>query len=368
MVNDESKGEVPSSDSVDPSTEIEIQRSINEIKSEVLDYQTRRVNRWLNFIAIALSFFGIVVVIGGFFGLQVFREIANDAREIANDARVSAKEAKELVKEIKMYRDQTKAIRDKTAESFAMATKRQRQAVENVLEDPQSTLIDKAIAEAFLLQAENKKGEAIEKWRTISMIAEGSDDNLAARAWFSVGFLLRQQKNYEEAINAFNQALRLNSTLPEAYNNRGNAKAKLGRYDVAIKDYDKALFLKPNYVIAYYNRGTAKRKLKQYAAAVADFDEAIDLKPDYAEAHNNRGAAKFGLGQYEAAIVDYNKGLRLGFDKAKAYYNLGEAKTKLGRKSEARSDFTTAINLARQKGNQEIIKLAERELKKLDEQ
>ena len=46
-----------------------------------------------------------------------------------------------------------------------------------------------------------------------------------------------------------------NRTYAEAYNNRGAAKAALGRHDDAIADYDEAIRLKPDHAEAYYNRG-----------------------------------------------------------------------------------------------------------------
>ena len=59
-----------------------------------------------------------------------------------------------------------------------------------------------------------------------------------------------------------------NRTTPNAYNNRGAAKAALGRYDDALADYDEAVRLKPDYAYAYYNRGAANDD------AIFAFDQA----------------------------------------------------------------------------------------------
>jgi tetratricopeptide (TPR) repeat protein len=47
--------------------------------------------------------------------------------------------------------------------------------------------------------------------------------------------------------------------------------------------------------LPYNNRGNAKRKLGKYQEAIADYNQAIKLKPDYADAYNNRGSAKYDL-------------------------------------------------------------------------
>ena len=75
-------------------------------------------------------------------------------------------------------------------------------------------------------------------------IAEGSDNNLAAGSWLSVGYLALDPKG---SILAHDRAIRLKPDLAEAYNNRGVAKRKLGQYEAAVADYDEAIRLKPDY-------------------------------------------------------------------------------------------------------------------------
>ena len=282
---------------------------------------------------------------------------------------------------------------DINAELVAMKPKQAEKVAENIRKNPQSSQTDKTIADAISLQQKQKFEQAIQKWRAIAKIAKGRDNNLAARALFSVGYLLQNQKKLEDAIKAYTDAIRLKADYAEAYNNRGAARNELGQYAAAIADYDKAIRLKSNYPAAYYNRGNTKNKQKQYAAAIADYNDAIRLKADYAKAYNNRGAAKNDLGQhaaaiadydkairlksnypaayynrgntknklkqYAAAIVDYDEAIRLNRNYAKAHYNRGEAKAKLGRKDEARKDFEKARDLAHKASNEKLAILAE---------
>ena len=170
------------------------------------------------------------------------------------------------------------------------------QAVENLQNNPAvSPPIHKAIDRAVSLYQQGNRDEAIEKWRAVAHIAEESDNDLAARAWFTVGYLVPEECP-EDSISANDRAIRLRSDFAGAYYNRGIAKAKLGRYDDAITDYDEAIRLKPDDAEAYYNRGIAKAKLGRYDDAITDYDEAVRLKTDYAEAYNNRGNAKTTLG------------------------------------------------------------------------
>jgi tetratricopeptide (TPR) repeat protein len=133
---------------------------------------------------------------------------------------------------------------------------------------------------------------------------------------------LAEENKINEVIYHCNAAIRLSPYYADAYNNRGNAYAKLGQNQRSIEDYNKAIALKSGYADAYNNRGGAYFKLGQYQLAVENFNEALFLKPDYADAYNNRGGAYFKLGQYQLAIENFNDAILLKPDYADAYNNL----------------------------------------------
>ncbi len=262
-----------------------------------------------------------------------------------------AQDAEHLVEEIKKNPDESAVhleftiTRTVTAKIVVDNLKEVEQTVANIRENPRALLIEKTITQAVSLQQQGKKDEAIEKWRDV-VKTEGIDNAQAARAWFSVGYLI-QDENPEKGISAYNQAISLNPDYAEAYNNRGVAKDELGQHDEAITDYNDAIRLKSNYAEAYNNRGAAKAELGQHDGAIADYEEAIRLKPDYAEAYYNRGNQKAELGQRDDAIADYNEAIRLKRDYANAYYNRGNAKFLLDRHEEAIADYDEAIRLKR---------------------
>ena len=339
----------PSARSTIPSeVEAEIQRRINELRREQMDDRAGTVDWWLAALAVVLGFFGIVVVVGGYIGFTRFREIEAEAKNSAKDAAEHAKDAKRYIEEIERNRDESnKIVRGMNAQTVTDDpddSGEANQAVKDVLRNPGASLIARAIANAISLQKRGKRDDAIEKWRAVAHVAEESDNDLAARAWFSVGYL-RWDKNPEDCIFAYDQAIRLNPNLVAAYTNRGVAKHKLGRHEAALADHDEAIRLNPDYAAAYFNRGVAKHKLGRHEAALADHDEAIRLNPDYAAAYFNRGIAKHKLGRHEAALADHDEAIRLNPDYAAAYTNRGVAKHKLGRHEAALADHDEAIRL-----------------------
>ena len=275
-----------------------------------------------------------------------------------------------LVEEIKEYRSESEEIlEDLTAEAVADDPEKARQVAEDIRENPESSLIDRAIGEAILLQEEKKFDSAIEKWRAVVEVAEGSDNALAARAWASVGYLLLEQGKHEEGIAANDEALRLNPELARAYHNRGNGKRALGREEDAIADYDKALSLRPDYALAYYSRGNAKASLRLYHEAIADYDESLSLSPKITDdAYSNRGNAKLVLGYPKDAISDHSLAIRLNPANFVAYAGRGSAYVVLRNTEAARRDFEKARDLAKAAGEEDLAASFEQDLKKLDEQ
>lgn len=373
-----------------------------EIRRKVLDDRANTIDWWLTGIAIFFAAVGVV-------GYMSFRNFQEEARKSADAAKEHAEEAKglveeiekagkgvletfgeegervlkvvgekgqdiiqmvggkgkELLEEIRGYRDESKALFSETAENFAKASEQEKRTIKAVLENPESSPMEKAVAKALSLQEQSKKDEAVEAWRSIANVMQGVDDTLAAGAWFSIGYLCSEQGKHEDAIEAYSRSVDLKPNVVAPYNNRGNAKGELNQYEAAIKDFDKAISLNPDYAEAYINRGNAKDALGQLDSAMEDYDRAIALEPREVLAYYNRGNTKAKLRQYKAAIADFDEVLVLKPDDAITYYNRGIAKAVLDLRDEARDDLSKARELAPKTGDENLIALVEQELQKL---
>ena len=97
------------------------------------------------------------------------------------------------------------------------------------------------------------------------------------------------QGKYNEAIKAYDEAIRLDPKHAAAWNNKGIALNNQGKYNEAIEAYDEAIRLDPNYAAAWNNKGIALNNQGKYDEAIKAYDEAIRLDPNYAAAWNNKG-------------------------------------------------------------------------------
>ena len=82
-------------------SDYEIRRIFNELRGQYLDARAESITWWLMAAAISLAFItvfvtglGIIIVIGGFFGYQWFRDILAIAREYTDQVKESANQAK----------------------------------------------------------------------------------------------------------------------------------------------------------------------------------------------------------------------------------------------------------------------------------
>ena len=342
----------PSPSDTDAAALAEVSHRFNELRSALLDHREKTVDWWLTATSVFLTLLSVFAVVAGYFGLKRFREIEVEAhnnvqssKEHAEKAREHAEKARHLVNEIQVQRD--KVVSDFTAETVQKNPDEARKATERTQENPWASEIERAIATAIELQQRESFEESIEKWHALAVVLEGGDKDIAARAWFSVGYLSQEHRRdaLDAAIDAYNKAVLLKPDLAEAYSNRGVAKNHLGRHKEAIADHDEAIRLQPDSAEAYNNRGNAKGKLGRHEEAIADLDEAIRLQPDSAEAYNNRGNAKGKLGRHEEAIADLDEAIRLQPHSAEAYNNRGNVKINFGRHEEAIADLDEAIRL-----------------------
>ena len=90
------------------------------------------------------------------------------------------------------------------------------------------------------------------------------------------------QKNFEEAVRLYSEAITLCPRGPLShiyYGNRAAAYCHMNSYELAAADCEAALALNPSYVKAFSRLGLARFFLGQHTAAVAAYQRAVELEP-----------------------------------------------------------------------------------------
>lgn len=316
----------------DSATESTLQQQIDQLKREYVEARANSINWWLRVIGILLAFIGVIGIIIGYLAFERFENLEATAKEHLQEILKHRRKAEEILRE-DTYGTLVDYLNDGSEDLLPMRspqeTNRIRNAIRDVKENPDSFLIDKAIADAYALNLKIRFTDAREKWKAIANIAEGNDNKLASLAWFMIGSTLRD----ENALDAYTKAINLMPTNSQAFNNRGVRNALLGNHDEAFKDYKEAIQQAPNDHFAYINRGNLH----------------------------------FHRGEYKSAIKDYNTVIdKLNLRWSDVYLSRAKAQAHLGQTSEAESDLRTGLAIAIQNGDNDLIiqiKLTIRELK-----
>jgi tetratricopeptide (TPR) repeat protein/transglutaminase-like putative cysteine protease len=100
-----------------------------------------------------------------------------------------------------------------------------------------------------------------------------------AGAYRAKGSVLAIRGKYEEALAAFDQAIKINPRDVWNYITHAGAASALGRTDVALADYDKAAVVDPTDSSVWYARGRLLATQARYAEAVDAYSKALALSP-----------------------------------------------------------------------------------------
>uniref|UniRef100_A0A9J8CET4 Serine/threonine-protein phosphatase n=1 Tax=Cyprinus carpio carpio TaxID=630221 RepID=A0A9J8CET4_CYPCA len=89
-----------------------------------------------------------------------------------------------------------------------------------------------------------------------------------------------QNKDYENAIKYYTEALELNPSNAIYYSNRSLAYLRTECYGYALVDATRALELDKNYIKGYYRRATSNMALGKFKAALKDYETVVRVRPN----------------------------------------------------------------------------------------
>jgi tetratricopeptide (TPR) repeat protein len=215
-----------------------------------------------------------------------------------------------------------------------------------------------------------------------------------AQGWASKGASLRQANKKEQAIAAYDEAIKLDPNFEAAIYNRALIYAELGRdaeaaaardlllerksplakqlkglfalnsaahvsmgnnhvdageWNLALEKYTVALIYDSNSSDAYVGLGLVCLGQKKYTEAVAKFDEAIKRDHESAIAHHNRGIANRERKQFKMAVADFTRAIELDPANPESYAARASAFDELDDKTRAEEDRKKTAELEARK-------------------
>jgi tetratricopeptide (TPR) repeat protein len=151
-----------------------------------------------------------------------------------------------------------------------------------------------------------------------------------SEAFMDAGDKLADDRRWNEAINAYLQASRIDPQNADVFVKLGDAYMGAAKWTEALVAYKKAVELDPKSADAQYALGDAYNTMRMHGYAFAPLVKAIQLDPTFAEAHYGIGYAYLSGQQYAKSLSFLNNAIKLKPDYEDAHYGLALAYLNLG--------------------------------------
>ncbi|MCY3868328.1 MAG: tetratricopeptide repeat protein [Gemmatimonadetes bacterium] len=186
-----------------------------------------------------------------------------------------------------------------------------------------------------------------------SALAQGVSPESAEK--YNAGQELYKKRQYQKALEAFEEAVKLDPKNAQAYRAMGKTYQKLRNYKKAIEAYQMATSIKTDYAAAYFEMGELQLQATQdYTGAQASMRKVLSIDPNFADgkardrlkvAYLKEGTTLFRRRNYKAAAAQYESATQVDPSDATVFYNLGLAHRSARSVNAAREALETAIEL-----------------------
>lgn len=171
-----------------------------------------------------------------------------------------------------------------------------------------------------------------------------SDDE----AWTEFRVCSAELKRWDEAIQVAIQARQKNRDLSQPYLVLGFAQMQQRNYERAVEHFDQSIALKSDQPIAYFQMGMAYLFLNEPTKAALAAGRAVELEPSNPSHHRQLAYAQLLLGDFEPAELSAKKAIELDKNDLAAHKILAKIYGKEG-KTTAMNDELAVVKTAEDK-------------------
>ncbi len=199
------------------------------------------------------------------------------------------------------------------------------------------------VRKALNMEALGQRGDAIASLDKLSK--QYTSDTLSV---ITKGDMLREDKRYDEAADAYSEAIARSQPLKGSewplFYARGISYERAGNWDKAEADFKKALELQPDQpdVLNYlaYSWLTMNKNIPQ---AKQYLETALAARPDDAHIIDSMGEAQYLTGDFATAVTSFEKAVDLMPEDPTVNEHLGDAYYRAGRQTEAQFQWNRAL-------------------------
>jgi Tfp pilus assembly protein PilF len=160
-------------------------------------------------------------------------------------------------------------------------------------------------------------------------------DNADWMRWNNVGIGYLDQLQYEDAMQAFEQVVRLRPDYKDGYINVGLTYIEWEKYAEARAPLEKALALHPDDARALYYMALVERRARHSDAEIADLEKVIAQYPQSRDARRELGISYYQQHRSADAMTQFKALQAIDPDDLAAHYNLAILYRREGMKKQA---------------------------------
>lgn len=181
-------------------------------------------------------------------------------------------------------------------------------------------------------------GFTLDQAASLTVDATAEEQFLAGNVHATLG-------QFDQALKAYTETLKLQPDKAGAYTNLGVVYYQTGKLDDAIGQFKQALKLDAQDAETHYLLGAAYVQKDNLTDAEAEFNTALTLKPELVPAYIGLGNVYLINKDFEKAVVELEKAMALQPDSPEALFALGQAYASVGRTPDAIATLTKCVAL-----------------------
>jgi tetratricopeptide (TPR) repeat protein len=143
----------------------------------------------------------------------------------------------------------------------------------------------------LVLMKQTREAEALQEFQTA--VRYGQDNSEIASAYHNIGIVMLGHQQYDDAIRALSEALRLVPTKQSSLLARGMAEFESNRFAAAEQDLIAGANLAPDPAACYWIGRTREAEGK-ISGAIEAYQQTLALQPDMTEAKERLNALRSG--------------------------------------------------------------------------
>ena len=165
----------------------------------------------------------------------------------------------------------------------------------------------------FQRKSRVKKSEDTEKKEITSLV----DADYNRKRLFKNGINLMADERLEEAVEAFEQALRIDPDNVETLMKLGYARFHLDDHNESLRVYDRILDIDVTNPEAWNLKGLVHYEQKKYAKALDSVEKAVESDPTYGMAWYNRACFQALLNQVPESLESLKRSIEIDVKNAR---------------------------------------------------